>query len=167
MKNSNKYLVQAGLIATLYVVLVMAFSFSSFGPIQFRIAEALTILPFFTPAAVPGLFVGCLLANLIGGAIIWDTIFGSLATLLAAYLSYRLRDHKWLVPVPPVLVNTVVVGVLLKYAYGIPDGLPALMGGVFLGQMVSAYGFGLILLNALSPIRAHVFGEIEEQVVYK
>lgn len=156
-KNVN-YLVKAGIIAALYVVLVLVFSFSSFGPIQFRVAEALTILPFFTSAAIPGLFVGCLIANILGGAIIWDTIFGSLATLLAAYLSYKLRKKMWLVPVPPILINSVVVGILLKYAYGIPDGLLLLMGSVFLGQFVAVFGLGMILLSALKPFKK-IFGE--------
>lgn len=156
-KNVN-YLVKAGIIAALYVVLVLVFSFSSFGPIQFRVAEALTILPFFTSAAIPGLFVGCLIANILGGAIIWDTIFGSLATLLAAYLSYKLRKKMWLVPVPPIIINSVVVGILLKYAYGIPDGLLLLMGSVFLGQFVAVFGLGMILLSALKPFRK-IFGE--------
>lgn len=156
-KNVN-YLVKAGIIAALYVVLVLVFSFSSFGPIQFRVAEALTILPFFTSAAIPGLFVGCLIANILGGAIIWDTIFGSLATLLAAYLSYKLRKKMWLVPVPPIVINSVVVGILLKYAYGIPDGLMLLMGSVFLGQFVAVFGLGMILLSALKPFKK-IFGE--------
>lgn len=156
-KNVN-YLVKAGIIAALYVVLVLVFSFSSFGPIQFRVAEALTILPFFTSAAIPGLFVGCLIANILGGAIIWDTIFGSLATLVAAYLSYKLRKKMWLVPVPPILVNSVVVGLLLKYAYGIPDGLLLLMGSVFLGQFVAVFGLGMVLMSALKPFKK-IFGE--------
>lgn len=156
MNKKVNYVVKAGVIAAIYVVLVMIFSFSSFGPIQFRVAEAMTILPFFTGAAVPGLFVGCLVANFLGGAIIWDTIFGSLATLAAAYLSYKLRKKEWLVPIPPILINTVVVGFVLKYAYGIPDGLLVLMGGVFLGEVVSVLGFGMILLNALKPVRKFI-----------
>jgi uncharacterized membrane protein len=156
MNKKVNYVVKAGVIAAIYVVLVMIFSFSSFGPIQFRIAEAMTILPFFTGAAVPGLFVGCLVANFLGGAIIWDTIFGSLATLAAAYLSYKLRKKEWLVPIPPILINTVVVGFVLKYAYGIPDGLLVLMGGVFLGEVVSVLGFGMLLLNALKPVRKFI-----------
>ncbi|MBM7560648.1 QueT transporter family protein [Fusibacter tunisiensis] len=151
MNRNVTYLVKAGVIGALYVVLVAVFSFSSFGPIQFRIAEALTILPYFTSAAIPGLFVGCLIANIIGGAVIGDIIFGSLATLLAAYLSYKLRKFEYLVPVPPVIINTIVVGILLKVAYGFPEGLLALMSGVFLGQMVSAFGIGLILIKALKP----------------
>ena len=156
MNKKVNYVVKAGVIAAIYVVLVMIFSFSSFGPIQFRIAEAMTILPFFTGAAVPGLFVGCLVANFLGGAIIWDTIFGSLATLAAAYLSYKLRKKEWLVPIPPILINTVVVGFVLKYAYGIPDGILVLMGGVFLGEVVSVLGFGMLLLNALKPVRKFI-----------
>jgi QueT transporter. len=112
----------------------------------------LTILPYFTSAAIPGVFVGCLIANIVGGAVIWDIIFGSLATLLAAYLSYKLRKKAWLVTVPPILINTIVVGFLLKLAYGIPDGLLVLMGGVLMGELVSVFGIGMILLNALKPV---------------
>lgn len=153
MNKNVKYLVKAGVIAALYVVLVMVFSFSSFGPIQFRIAESLTILPYFTSAAIPGLFIGCLIANILGGAIIWDVIFGSLATLLAAYLSYKLRKKEWLVPIPPIVINSVVVGFILKYAYGLEDGLLALMGSVFVGEFIAVYVFGMVLLKALKPIR--------------
>ena len=153
MNKDVKYLVKAGLIAAIYVVLVLVFSFSSFGPIQFRIAEALTILPFFTSAAIPGIFVGCLIANLLGGAIIWDVVFGSLASLLAAYISYRLRKNEWLVPIPPIVINSVVIGIMLKYAYGFGDGLLVLMGSVFMGQFVAVYILGMVLLKALKPIR--------------
>lgn len=156
MNLKANYLVKAGVIAAIYVVLVQVFSFSSFGPIQFRIAESLTILPYFTSAAIPGLFIGCLIANILGGAVLWDIIFGSLATLLAAVLSYKLRKHEFLVPVPPVLINAVVIGVLLKYAYGIPEGLFILMGGVFMGQLVSAYGIGIVLLKALKPFKKNI-----------
>ena len=90
------FITQAAVIAALYVVLVIMFNYCSFGPIQFRIAEALTILPYFTPAAIPGLFVGCLLSNILGGAAIWDIIFGSIATLIGAIGTYALRKNKWL-----------------------------------------------------------------------
>lgn len=162
MNQRVKFVVNAGVIAAIYVVLVMVFSFSSFGPIQFRVAEALTILPFFTPAAIPGLFIGCLIANFLGGAIIWDTIFGSLATLVAAYMSYKLRRNKWLVPIPPVVVNSIVVGLILKFGYGIPDGLFLLMGSVFLGQMVAVFGLGMILLKALMPFK-NIFSDQENK----
>ena len=85
MKNKRTaYITRAAAIAAIYVVLVVIFNYWSFGPIQFRIAEALTILPYFTSAAIPGLFIGCLIANITGGAVIWDIIFGSLATLIGA-----------------------------------------------------------------------------------
>lgn len=156
MSNKVKNLVKAGIIAALYVVLVVGFSYSSFGPIQFRIAEMLTILPLFTPAAIPGLFIGCLLANVLGGAVFLDVVFGSLATLVAAYMSYRLRKKEWLVPVPPVLINAVVVGIILKFVYAEAASIWVLMGSVFLGQMVSAYGLGMILLKALKPFRKYI-----------
>lgn len=156
MNQKVKSLVKAGIIASLYVVLVVVFSYSSFGPIQFRIAEMLTILPFFTPAAIPGLFIGCLLANVLGGAVFLDVIFGSLATLVAAYMSYRLRKKEWLVPIPPVLINAVVVGIILKYVYAEAASVWVLMGSVFMGQMVSAYGLGMILMKALKPFRKYI-----------
>ena len=156
MSNKVKNLVKAGIIAALYVVLVVVFSYSSFGPIQFRIAEMLTILPLFTPAAIPGLFIGCLLANVLGGAVFLDIVFGSLATLVAAYMSYRLRKKEWLVPVPPVLINAVVVGIILKFVYAEAGSVWVLMGSVFLGQMVSAYGLGMILMKALKPFRKYI-----------
>lgn len=112
------FITQAAVIAALYVVLVIMFNYCSFGPIQFRIAEALTILPYFTPAAIPGLFVGCLLSNILGGAAIWDIIFGSIATLIGAIGTYALRKNKWLAPLPPIIANTLIVPFVLRYAYG-------------------------------------------------
>lgn len=156
MNYKVKSLVKAGIIAALYVVLVVVFSYSSFGPVQFRIAEMLTILPLFTPAAIPGLFIGCLLANVLGGAVFLDVVFGSLATLIAAYMSYKLRKKEWLVPVPPVLINAVVVGIILKFVYAEAASVWVLMGSVFLGQMVSAYGLGMILIKALKPFRKYI-----------
>ena len=91
-RKSTLYIVQAALIAAIYVVLTLVFKPISFDFIQVRIAEALTILPMFLPAAVPGLFLGCLIANFFGGAVLWDVIFGSLATLLGAFFSYKLKE---------------------------------------------------------------------------
>ena len=115
---SVKFITQAAVIAAIYVVLVVIFNYISFGPVQFRIAEALTILPYFTPAAIPGLFVGCIIANILGGAIVWDVVFGSIATLIGAIGTYLLRKHKWLAPVPPIVANTIIVPFVLKFAYG-------------------------------------------------
>ena len=105
MKNRDPKVLritQGAVITALYVVLTMVFAPISFGPVQVRIAEALCILPMFTPAAIPGLFIGCLIANLIGGGIILDVIFGSIATLIGAVLGYMLRKNRWLVPLPSV-----------------------------------------------------------------
>ena len=107
----------AAMIAAVYVVLTMLFAPFSFRAIQVRVSEALTILPLFTPAAVPGLFVGCILANMLGGAIIWDVIFGSLATLIGAVAGMMLRKNRWLVPIPAIAANTVIVPLVLRYGY--------------------------------------------------
>ncbi len=152
------HLVQGAAIAAIYVVLVLIFNMWSFGPIQFRIAEALTILPFFTPAAIPGLFVGCLLANLIGNAILADIIFGSLATLIGALGSYALRKRKWLVPLPPILANTLIVPFVLKFGYGAEEAIPFMMLTVGLSEVIVCGIIGLVLLHSLSPLKHWVFG---------
>ena len=116
MKKIN-FLTQAAMIAALYVVLTLAinaFGLAS-GAIQVRVSEALTILPYFTPAAIPGLFIGCLLSNTITGCALFDIIFGSIATLLGAVGTYLLRRHKWLAPVSPIIANTIIVPFVLSY----------------------------------------------------
>ena len=112
------WITQGAAIAALYVVLTLVFAPISFGPVQVRIAEALCILPMFTPVAIPGLFIGCLIANLVGGGVIIDVIFGSLATLIGAVGAYYLRNNRWLVPVPAIIANTLIVPFVLKYGYG-------------------------------------------------
>lgn len=112
------FIVQAAAIAAIYVVLTVVFAPLSFGEVQVRFAEALTVLPFFTPAAIPGLFVGCIIGNFLGGAIPLDILCGSIATLIGALGSYALRKHKLLVPVPPIAANTVIVPFVLYYGYG-------------------------------------------------
>ena len=111
MKSKNTmFLVQAAAIGAIYVVLTLLFAPLSYGEVQVRFSEALTILPYFTPAAIPGLFVGCILSNLLGGAIPVDIIFGSIATLIGAVFTYKLRgSSKWLAPLPPIVANTVIV----------------------------------------------------------
>ena len=136
MKKKNVLsLVYSAAIAAVYVVLTMLFAPVSFGPIQFRLSEALTILPFFTPTAIPGLFVGCLLSNLMGGAVIWDVIFGSLATLLGAVGTYLLRRHRHLACLPPIISNTLIIPWVLRYAYGEASLIPYLMLTVGIGEM--------------------------------
>ena len=118
MRNKKVlFLTQAAVIAAIYVVLtifISAFNLAS-GAIQVRISEAPTILPFFTPAAIPGLAIGCLLSNLLTGAAVYDVVFGSLATLLGAVGTYLLRKHKFLCTLPPVIANMVIIPFVLRY----------------------------------------------------
>ena len=121
MKKNVTYLTQAAIIAALYVVLT--FFANSLGlanyAVQVRFSESLCILPYFTPAAIPGLFIGCLLSNILTGCALLDIIFGSIATLIGAIATHLLRKNKWLAPVGPVLSNALIVPVVLFYAYGI------------------------------------------------
>ena len=152
------WITQGAAIAALYVVLTLIFAPISFGPVQVRIAEALCILPMFTPAAIPGLFIGCFLANLIGGGIILDVIFGSLATLIGAVLGYMLRKNRWLVPVPAVLANTLIVPFVLKYGYGVADiAIPILMIQIFIGEMAGCYILGELFATGLMKSGKTVF----------
>ena len=116
---------QGAIIAALSVALTLIFAPISFGEMQVRISEALTILPLFTPAAIPGLFLGCVLGNLLGGAIPLDVICGSLATLIGAAGGYLLRKNRWLVPLPTVLSNALIVPFVLRYGYGVPYPSPS------------------------------------------
>lgn len=144
-----------------HVVLVVIFNYISFGPVQFRIAEALTILPYFTPAAIPGLFVGCIIANILGGAIVWDVVFGSIATLIGAIGTYLLRKHKWLAPVPPIVANTIIVPFVLKFAYGSEGMFAMFFVTVGAGEIIVCGIIGMILLYALTPVRHVIFGDAE------
>ena len=154
MNKNTTLLVQAAAIAAVYVVLTMVFAPISFGEIQVRISEALTILPFFTPAAIPGLFVGCLVGNILGGAILPDIIFGSLATLIGAVISWLVRKNRYLVPVPPIVSNTLIIPFVLRFGYGINLPIPMMMLTVGIGEVVSCGVIGLILLFALEKATA-------------
>ena len=159
MKNEKVLLLtQAAAIAAIYVVLTVVFEPLSFGVAQVRIAEALTILPYFTPAAVPGLFIGCVIANFMGGGILMDVIFGSLATLAGALGSYALRGHKYLVPAPPIIANAVIVPFVLFYGYGINYmPIPLMMLSVGAGEVISCGIMGLVVLFALEKYRKVIF----------
>lgn len=150
-KNSRQrilYVCQAGITAALYTVLtclVGAFDLAS-GAIQFRISEALCILPVFIPAAVPGLAIGCLISNLLMGSLWQDVIFGSLATLIGALGARLLRRAPfWMPALPTVLANTLIVPPILVYAYRMEEGLPYLMLTVGLGELLSAGVLGTLL----------------------
>ena len=158
-KNKVLFLTQAAMIAALYVVLTFvsnAFGLAS-GAIQIRISEALTILPYFSPVAVPGLFIGCLISNLLTGCALFDVIFGSIATLLGAVGTRLLRRIKWLAPLPPIISNTVIVPFVLTYVYGLPGGIPYFMLTVGIGEIISCGVFGMILLSILSKYRSNLF----------
>lgn len=160
MRKNNKLvynLTYSAVIAAVYVVLTMVFAPIGFGPIQFRISEALTVLPFFTPAAIPGLFLGCLIANLLGSAVVLDVIFGSLATLIGAIGSYLLRRHKYLVCLPPIIANTIIVPWVLRYGYGLPDLIPYMMLTVGIGEVIAIGGLGNMLLLALERYQGRIF----------
>jgi uncharacterized membrane protein len=153
------YLTQAAIIAALYVVLTFAanaLGLASYA-IQVRFSEALTILPFFTPAAIPGLFGGCLLSNLLIGSALPDVIFGSLATLAGAFGTYALRKFKWMAPVPPILANTIVVPLLLVYVYHLDGTLPFFIFTVGIGELISCGLLGMLLLLLLNKYRAQIF----------
>lgn len=164
MKKTNVlFLTQAAMIAALYVVLTIFANMLGLAnnDIQVRFSEALTILPFFTPAAIPGLFLGCLLSNWLTGCIIWDIIFGSMATLIGALGTYFLRKFKWLTPLPPILANIIIVPFVLAYGYGFGDGtiasVPYFMFTVGVGEIVSCGLLGMLLLFALNPYRKQIF----------
>ena len=162
-KQSSKiiYITQAALIAAIYTVLTMiaaGFDLAS-GAIQVRFSEALTIMPFFTPAAIPGLTIGCLLSNLLTGCALPDIIFGSLATFLGAVGSYALRRNRWLCALPPIISNMLIIPFILTYAYHIPGGVPLFMLTVGTGELISCMGLGQILLQALLPFRGRLFAQ--------
>lgn len=142
---------QAAMTAALYVALTYVFQPISFGEVQVRIAEALTILPVFTVAAVPGLFVGCLLGNLLGGAVLPDIVFGSLATLIGAIGTRILRDtHPAVAIAPPIVANTLIIPFVLRYAYGL-SAMPlwVMMLSVAAGELASCGFLGLMLHRIL------------------
>ena len=159
MKNKGThFLVQGAAIAAVYVVLTLVFAPLSFGEVQIRFSEALTVLPFFTPAAIPGLFVGCIIANLLGGAIPVDIIFGSIATLIGAFFTYQLRNkNRFIAPLPPIIANTVIVPFVLRYGYGVALPIPFMMLTVGVGEVVGCGVLGLVLYTALNRYKNVIF----------
>ena len=163
-------LVHAAVIAALYVVLTMianSLGLASYA-IQVRFSEALTILPFFTPAAIPGLFIGCLLSNILTGCMPLDVLFGSIATLLGALGTYYLcgraklsaqsnKIEGWLAPLPPILANTLIVPFVLAYVYHFEGSIPYFMITVALGEIISCGILGILLLNTLQKYRRQLF----------
>ena len=159
MKNKRvQFMTHAAMIAAIYVVLTVLFAPFSFGEIQVRLSEALTVLPFFTSAAIPGLAIGCLIGNTIGGAILPDIIFGSIATLTGASITYFLRNKgKYLAPLGPIIANTLIVPLILRYAYGINLPIAVMMLSVGIGELISCGVIGMILLSSLQKHRHKIF----------
>ena len=148
----------AAVIAALYVVLTLvanAFGLAN-SAIQVRFSEALTILPYFTPAAIPGLFVGCLLSNMMTGAALPDILFGSLATLLGAVFTRKLRKNKWMAPLPPIVANAILIPPVLLFAYGLKPYWFSLIT-VTIGEIISCGVLGMILLFALQKHAGRIF----------
>ena len=155
MKNSPvKTVAYGGVIAALYVVLTLFINALGLanGAIQVRISEALTILPVFTAAAVPGVTLGCVLANVLTGCALWDVVFGSLATLLGALGTRMLRNWPLLAWIPPVISNMIIVPVVLQKVYGVPETFWYLMLTVGAGEVISCGVLGLLLYFALKRI---------------
>lgn len=172
MRNKKVlYVTQAGVIAALYVVLTLVFAPISFRDVQVRISEMLTVLPFFTPAAVPGLFIGCIIANMLGGAIPVDVVCGSLATLAGAWGTYMIGKafrsrgasfgRRLLATLPPVAANVIVVPLVLYYGYGIPVPIWMQAITVGIGEVISCCVLGSILMTVLEKYKSQIFRTAE------
>lgn len=148
-KNGALYLSQSALIAALYVALT--YLSNMLGLWEIRFSEALCILPYFTAAAVPGLTIGCVLANILTGCALWDIVFGSLATFAGAYVAHLLRKKSWLLaPWPNILANTLVIPLILRYVYlDTSRTLPGLFAYMAVSEVVSAGILGYMLLHML------------------
>ena len=170
MNKKTTSIVHAAVIAALYVVLTLIANALGLAnhAIQIRFSEALTILPLFTPAAIPGLFVGCILANFMTGCLPWDIVFGSLATLLGALGTYALgtytlgpsapaKQYPILAVIPPILSNTLIVPFVLAYVYRFEGSIPYFMLTVGIGEVLSCGVLGMFLYNTLSKYQKHLF----------
>lgn len=153
------FITRASMIAALYVVLSLAANALGLAnyAIQVRFSEALTILPYFTSAAIPGLSAGCVISNLIMGCMPLDVLFGSLATLIGAVGTYLLRKFKWLAPLPPILANVGIVPFVLAYVYHFEGSVPYFMLTVGAGEVISCGVLGMILFGILHKYRNVIF----------
>ena len=160
-KQQTRLLCHAAIIASLYIAFtyVTAMLGLASGAIQLRLSEAMCILVAFTPAAIPGLTLGCLISNLVTGCLPTDILFGTLATLIGALGGRLLRRSPCLVPIPTVLANTLIVPFVLAFAYR--EGLPFLFLSVGIGELLSAYLLGVLVYLPLKKNRAQLFGNIE------
>lgn len=150
---SLRRLALAGIVAGIYAALTLFLPIPQYGGVQLRVAEAMTVLPFLFPEAIPGLAVGCFLANLLGSPMVLDWVVGTGATLMAAVWTSRVK-HRWLAPLPPVICNAVIVGAEIAW-FTVQDGgafWPAYALNAFtvgLGEAAACYGLGLLLMGWL------------------
>lgn len=154
MKKKNQqrvhFITYSAVIAALYFVLTMAVFPIASGAIQIRISEALCVLAYFTPAAVPGLTIGCFLSNLILTGSPLDYVFGTLATFIGALGGYYLRKNKWLITLPTVLANTIIIPFVIYFGFGETSwALPVVAIFIFVGEFISATILGTGLLKIL------------------
>ncbi|MBQ9510695.1 MAG: QueT transporter family protein [Clostridia bacterium] len=172
MNKKTRFVVYAAVIAALYVVLTLvaaSFDLASY-EVQMRLSEALCILPIFTPAAIPGLFIGCLLSNIIAGAGPWDIAFGPIATLIGAVGTYLLRkialSKKWtvlLASVPPIVANALIIPFVLAYSIDAKFSIPMLILTVGLGEVIACGVFGTALAFVLKKYGKRIGLETGEQ----
>ncbi len=157
-RKQTMHLTQAAIIAALYIVLTFfsnALGLANYA-VQIRFSESLCILPYFTPAAIPGLFIGCLLSNILTGCALPDIVFGSLATLLGALITYAMKKNKWIAPIGAILSNTIFIPFILFFAYGIqPLWFSFLTVGF--GELISCGILGMLLLHSLEKHRHILF----------
>ena len=146
-------LTRGAAVAALYTVLTLLLPFASAGTVEIRFSEALCVLPMLMPEAIPGLAVGCLITNLLHGAVLYDVIFGTLATLLAAVLTRFLREKPLLAALMPALSNGVIVGMVLYFGYQIGFPLYVCMLSVAAGEAVVCCTLGLLLLKYLKKTK--------------
>lgn len=154
--KGTAFITKAAVIAALYVVLtwVSALLGISSGVIQFRLSEMLCVMPLFTAAAIPGLFVGCAISNMIAGGVVWDVVFGSMATLIGSWGAYALRKRSvYLAPLPTVIANMLIIPPVLRYAYGAEGTLPFFMLTVGIGEIACAGILGVVLAKTLKKYR--------------
>ena len=162
MKNTKArkrlaYITEASAIAALYTVITIAIGPLGSAAIQCRIPEAMCILAIFTPAAIPGMTIGCLISNIATGCLWQDVLFGTIATLIGVIGARLLRRIWWLTPLPTVVSNTLIVPFVLAYAYHAEDGIPFLMLTVGIGEVISAYVLGIALYFALRKNARYIF----------
>lgn len=155
--QATRRLARGAVIAALYTALTLLLAPISYGQLQVRLSEALTLLPILLPEAVPALAIGCLLSNILGGCTIFDIVFGTLATLLAALCTRRLRGKFWLAATMPVVFNGVIVGAVVHYCYSPAFPLPLCMLTVAIGEAIACMIVGPLLIGALRRIPGRVF----------